>query len=128
MECQKAKCRYVSSNGVGCLAYAVKGSEYCFFHDPSPAAAAKRKRSLMKGAKLSKRDGLASWANHPIETMAELKGALSELFNAGISGDITTNRLSSLASVANALSKAIEESGLEDRIEDLEKLAKELRP
>jgi hypothetical protein len=37
-----------------------------------------------------------------------------------MAGDITTTRLTALASVANALSKAIEGSDLEKRLERLE--------
>lgn len=128
MEPQKPRCAYVSPKGVGCLAYAVKGSTYCFFHDPSPEAAAKRKRSLAKAnKKSSSHDGLETWTPRPITTMQELKDALSELFNAGMSGEITTARLSALASVANALGKVIEQSDLEKRIEVLEIKAGEMK-
>ncbi len=121
MKPQHPRCSYVSPNGRPCLAYAVKGSTHCFFHDPSPEAVAKRKRSLMRGAKKTPADdGVVTWDTHPIATVADLKVALSELFNAGMSGAITTARLSSLASVANALSKVIEQSDLEKRIKTLE--------
>jgi len=75
----------------------------------------------MKGAKkTNSHDGLSTWTERPIITMDDLKTSLSELFNAGMSGEITTARLSALASVANALGKVIEGSDLEKRIEALE--------
>ncbi len=69
-------------------------------------------------------DGLENWASHPIDTIEQLSGALSELFNAGMAGDITTNRLTALSSVANALMKSIEGSDLETRITALEEKLK----
>jgi hypothetical protein len=121
---QRPHCAHVSSTGASCGAFAVKDSAFCFYHDPRPEAIAKRERSRAKGNKKSNtHDGLADWSSHPIETMKELHGALSELFNAGMAGDITTNRLTALSSVANALMKSIEGSGLEARIAALEEKA-----
>ena len=118
---QRPHCAHISRTGAACGAYAVKDSTFCFYHDPSPEAIAKRERSRAKGNRRSNaQDGLENWTSHPIDTLLELRGALSDLFNAGMSGDITTNRLTALSSVANALNKAIEGSDLEERIAALE--------
>lgn len=129
MELQRPRCGHVSSStGAGCMAYALKDSTFCFYHDPRPEIVAKRRKAMMKGAKkTNSHDGLASWTVRPIITMEDLKTSLSELFNAGMSGEITTARLSALASVANALGKVIEQSDLEKRIEALEIKAGEMR-
>ena len=82
---------------------------------------AKRERSQAKGNRRSAaKDGLAEWVAHPINTLQDLHGALSDLMNAGMAGDITTTRLTALATVGNALNKAIEGSDLEARITALE--------
>lgn len=121
MECHKPKCSYISPSGAGCLAYAVKGQPYCFYHDPRPEAVAKREKSLMKGAKRQRSyEGLASWEPRHIDSMEDLKIALDELFNAGISGELSTSRISALASVANTLGKVIDGSDLEKRIKAIE--------
>jgi len=127
-ELQRPRCGHVSSStGAGCMAYALKDSTFCFYHDPRPEIVAKRRKALMKGAKKTNtHDGLSTWTERPITTMQELKDALSELFNAGMGGEITTARLSALASVANALGKVIEGSDLEKRIEALEIKAGEM--
>lgn len=121
MESHKPRCAHIAGNGAGCLAYAVKGSQYCFFHDPSPEAIAKRQKALMKGAKRSRgNEGLSTWEPRSLSTMQDLKAALDELFNAGMSGQLSTSRISALASVANSLSKVIEGSDLEARIKAIE--------
>jgi hypothetical protein len=118
---QRPHCAHISRTGAACGAYAVRDSAFCFYHDPSPEAIAKRERSRAKGNRRSNaQDGLENWTSHPIDTIEQLSGALSELFNAGMAGDITTNRLTALSSVANALMKSIEGSDLEARIAALE--------
>lgn len=98
-------------------------SDLCYFHDMRPQTVARREKSLRKGAaKHNTHDGLAEWKGRPIDTLQELKTALSELFNAGMAGEITTARLSALASLANALFKAIEGSELEGRVAKLEEV------
>jgi hypothetical protein len=117
------RCAHMFPNGSACLAHHLKDSPFCFYHDPRPDVVAKRLKAADKGTKRSKsRDGLPSWQPHKIGTLEELKNALSDLFNAGMAGDITTSRLSALASVANALSSTIRHSDLETRIGSLEKL------
>ncbi|HEY3420611.1 MAG TPA: hypothetical protein VGK23_08680 [Methanomassiliicoccales archaeon] len=118
---QKPRCAHISASGASCGAWAVKGSTFCFYHDPRPDAIAKRERSRAKGNRRSNaQDGLENWTSHPIKSIEQLSGALSDLFNAGMSGDITTNRLTALSSVANALMKSIEGSGIEERLTALE--------
>ena len=66
------------------------------------------------------RTGWRTEPRTPIDKLEELRGALSDLFNAGMAGEVTTNRLTALSSVANALMKSIEGSDLEARIAALE--------
>lgn len=53
-----------------------------------------------------------------------LRTALSDLLNAGMCGKVSTSRLTALASVANALSKVIEGTEIERRLEQLEEQTK----
>jgi len=121
MEPQKPRCSYISPEGRACLGYATRGSDCCFFHDQRPEIVAKRENALKKGSKkANSHDGLHTWESRPLMSLSALNHALSELFNAGMAGDITTARLSALAAVANSLSKVIEGSDLEVRIKALE--------
>ncbi len=121
MVSQKRRCSYISGTGAGCRAYAVKDSTFCFYHDPSPAAIAKRERGLRDKSKRSNtKDGLPGWESRPLDTLEAVRDALSELFNAGAKGDITAARLSALSAISNSISKAIEGSDLEERIAALE--------
>lgn len=121
MVSQAPKCRHISPSGASCLAYAVNGQPYCFYHDPRPEAIAKRQKALMKGAKRQRScDGLSTREPRSLATMQDLKAALDELFNAGMSGQLSTSRISALASVANSLCKIIEGSDLEARIKAIE--------
>lgn len=119
---QKRRCSYISGTGAGCRAYAVKDSTFCFYHDPSPIAIAKREKGLRDKSKRSnaQKDGLPEWEPRALDTLESVRDALSELFNAGAKGDITAARLSALSAISNSISKAIEGSDLEERITALE--------
>jgi hypothetical protein len=118
---QKRRCSYISGTGAGCRAYAVKSSTFCFYHDPSPMAIAKRERGLRDKSKRSNaQDGLPNWESRPLDTLESVRDALGELFNAGAKGDITAARLSALSAISNSISKAIEGSDIEARLAALE--------
>jgi hypothetical protein len=118
----------IKEDGTRCGGPTMSGRRFCYFHDDDPQTVKARASAASRGGKRSRsKDGLASWTVRPITTMEDLKTSLSELFNAGMSGEITTARLSALASVANALGKVIEQSDLEKRIEALEIKAGEMR-
>ena len=83
---------------------------------------AKRERGLRDKSKRSnaQKDGLAEWEPRTLDTLESVRDALSELFNAGAMGDITTARPTALSAIANSISKAIEGSDLEKRLDNLE--------
>jgi hypothetical protein len=90
-------------------------------HSTDPHAREIKAAAVSKGGRARARpDGIRTWAPRDIATMEDLRALLSELVNAGMVGDVPTARLSSIAAVANALSKVIEGSELEARIEALE--------
>ena len=122
-ELQRPRCAHVDqTTGAGCLAYALKDSEFCFYHDQRPEIVAKRLKALRKGGKkTNSHDGLVDWPEDPIDSLEHLRSALSRLFNAGAAGELATARLTALASLGNALSKTIEGSAVERRLAELER-------
>ena len=122
---QKRKCSHISGTGAACGAFAVKNSPFCFYHDPSPEAIAKRERGLRdKNKRSNAKDGLPDWESRPLDTLEAVRDALSELFNSGARGDVSAARLSALSAISNSISKAIEGSDLEERIAALEEKLK----
>lgn len=121
---QKRRCSYISGTGAGCRAYALKDSleGRCIYHSTDPAAIAKRERGLRDKNKRShaQQDGLPGWESRPLDTLESVRDALSELFNEGARGNISSARLGALSAISNSISKAIEGTSLEERIKALE--------
>jgi len=117
----RATCAYILPDGTPCRMPPLINDDYCISHSTNPHAVEKKARGSSKGGKIrAKPDTISGWVAIPITSMEDLRVALSDLLNAGMVGAVSTSRLSSLASVANALGKVIEGSELEKRIKALE--------
>lgn len=87
------KCKNTKPDGTPCEAPAMAGRKYCYFHDDDPLTIKQRAVGSSKGGRVrGKPDAIALWTPRPIESMEDLKIMLSELANAGMSGDVITNR------------------------------------
>ena len=106
MKCKKDNCR----------AKAMKGSEYCYFHDPEFAD--KRKEDQAKGG----RRGRGLYQDLGDCTLENLKGVLwNTLGELRHSKSGLVSRARAIASVSSVLIQVINESSLESRIEALER-------
>lgn len=123
-------CRCLKANGERCKAPPLVNDpdHFCISHSKDPKAIATKALAVKKGGLgRAKPDVIATWTPAPITSMADLKTGLSELFKAGMEGNVSTARLSALAAVGNSLSKVIEGADLEARIEALEASAEPLK-
>lgn len=100
----------------GCKASTMKGSDFCYFHDPTIAD--KRKETQATGGRRGR--GLYQNIGDPTlenlkqilwDTLGELRHSRSEL----------VSRARAIASVSSVLITVIQESSLESRIEALER-------
>lgn len=114
-------CASIKADGTPCRARPLTGDQFCISHSRDPRAIETKAKAVRKGGLIrAKPDLISTWTPSPIDTMEDLKGGLSELFAAGMKGEVSTARLSALAAVANSLSKVIEGNDLERRIKALE--------
>jgi len=100
----------------GCKANTIRGSEYCYFHDPKIAE--KRKEGQANGG----RRGRGAYAEIGDCTLENLKSVLwSTLGELRHSKSELVSRARAIASVSSVLITVINESSLESRIEALER-------
>lgn len=102
-------CAFIKPDGSRCRAHPLTGDQFCINHSTSPRAIEIKAAAVKKGGRVrTKPDVVTSWEYRAIESTEDLKVGLSELFNAGMLGKISTSQLSSLSQVANALLKLLE--------------------
>jgi len=102
-------CAFIKSDGTRCRAHPLTGDQFCLSHSPSPKAKEIKAAAVKKGGRVrTKPEAILEWQRRPIDTTEDLRLALSQILNAGMSGAISTSQLSSLASVANVLFKLLE--------------------
>jgi hypothetical protein len=119
---QARRCVKILAKGWRCRSPAHGESEYCWYHDPEIAeerTATQVKAGKKGGMKKNHPNAVQSWQYHPIKSNDDLKDALSELFNAGMAGDISPTQLTALSSIANALVKVLDDEApqLEDGLD-----------
>ena len=111
------KCTYIKANKAKCQANAMKNSKFCFAHNPDTKE--QHALAVVKGGKLSKRDRL----NLPlvkIKTPADVVSILEEAINGVRTGTIPPNVANTLAYICSHTLRAMEASGLDDRLEIVE--------
>lgn len=100
----------------GCKASTMRGSEFCYFHDPKIAD--KRKEGQANGG----RRGRGAYAEIGDCTLENLKGVLwGTLGELRHSKSELVSRARAIASVSSVLITVINESSLENRIDALER-------
>jgi hypothetical protein len=96
------------------------GRRLCYFHDESTLEI-RAMRSAKGGRAKAYPEAIGNWTARHIKSQEDVRAMLSDLAIAGMQGIVSTNRLSSMASIANCLSKVIEQGEMERRIAELEK-------
>ncbi len=106
-------------NGKKCQAYAIKDSEYCFFHNPESAK--KRAEARKKGG--FNRRVLKSTRHeyHPIKTVNDVNAILESAINEACSLESSQSQLRILAYLCQIALKGQELGNLEERLNALEK-------
>ena len=106
-------------NGKKCQAYAIKDSEYCFFHNPGSAkkrAAARKKGGFHRRVLKSKK-----YEHHSIKTVNDLNAILESAINEARSLESSQSQLRVLGYLCQIALKGQELGNLEERLNALEK-------
>ena len=108
-------CTYSSDSKESCSAWAIKGSRYCFFHDPDKEEA--RKQARFRGGVLKPRMG-----DGPIrlESAKDVSGFVAELINGVRMRKVDKATASILSTLSQTLLRSLEVGDLEERLGQLE--------
>lgn len=111
-------------NGKKCQAYAIKGSEYCFFHDP--ASAKKRTAARTKGGFNRRVLKSNQYEYHPIKTVNDVNAILESAINEARSLESSQSQLRTVGYLCNMAFKGQDLGNLEERFNASEKLIEKL--
>ena len=110
-------CKAIKQNGEQCLAKAMKGSDYCFTHNPKMKE--EKRLAVVKGGLNSKRVRL-NLKPLNVRTPYEAGTLLEDTLNRVRSGEMPPNIANSIGYLTGVMIKAYEASKLEQRLIDLE--------
>lgn len=122
-------CTYIKANGQACRAWAIKGSRFCFPHDP--ARAAQRAAAHRAGGKARhgrKLGDVGTAEPVKLESVADVAKLLESEVNAVLSLEKSLSRAQTIARLALAFIKAFEVSEIEQRLSALEQAMQERGP
>jgi hypothetical protein len=116
-----ARCKAKTKSGKRCKAYAVKGSDYCAFHEPGLAGerATWRRAGGRQGAKKAALEQAAG-----VQTAAEVKQLLGKTIELVRRGEMDPSTANAIARLCNLQLKAIRETDYEQRLQRLEQLTR----
>lgn len=120
------RCKAKNERGGPCGAFALKSSDYCFYHDPTNAkerAAARAKGGRARHGRTIGKTG--SPAPVELQTMADVVALLEETVNDTLALENSLQRARTIATLANVVIKALEFATLAERVEALERALKE---
>lgn len=115
------KCKATNRRGEPCGAYAMEGSDYCYWHDP--ALAEERRKARAKGghARHGRKIGSTGGADPvEIETAADVLPVLSEEINELRKLERSVKRARAIGYLCGQVVRAFEVSELQTRVEALE--------
>lgn len=120
-------CKYIKPNGELCRAYAIKGCDFCFWHEPTKAK--ERGEAWSKGGKttMGKQTVLPS-SEFRLESLKSIVRLLEETINQMRTGEIEVRIAQCTGYLAGIAIKAMEQAELERRVEALEQLVSKRRP
>jgi len=113
------RCRASSSSGQPCQAYAVEGSEFCYWH--APELAEKRKVARSNGGRA--RHGRTLGTDRTpvkLESLSDVVRLVERATNDLLQLETSVSRARALGYLASVATKALEVSDLEQRIARLE--------
>lgn len=105
-------------NGEKCRAYAIKGSEYCFFHDPDSAK--KRAEARKKGGFNRRVLKNNKHEYFPIRTVNDVNTILESAINEACSLESSQSQLRTVGYLCHIALKGQELGNLEERLNAIE--------
>ena len=115
------RCKEKNKRGEPCGAFVLRGSDYCFHHDPTKAkerAAARAKGGRARHGRRIGNTGRPELIE--IRGMADVVTLLETTINDALSLENSLQRARTIATLANVVIKALEFATLEERVEALE--------
>ena len=101
----------------GCKGWPVKGSTFCFAHDPGSQL--KRTKARQRGGKTSSAP-LVLDEEFSLQTIPDVKDMLQRVTNASLNGEIDLNRARTAGYLASLIITCLKDYDLEKRMEALE--------
>ena len=92
------QCEFMKQDGTRCGAYAVKGSKYCFMHDPESAEA--KQEAVRRGGSHKRERKLQPFV---IKNHSDLSKSFVDTANAVLTGDLTPKEANSVLRALSAL-------------------------
>lgn len=114
--------------GRPCASPPLRGSDYCFAHDPAMAAERKAARSKGGRARHGRQLGAAG-GGRPVEvrTLGEVVALLERAINDALGLENSLQRARTVGYLAGVMIKALEAGELEERLAEVERVLKERR-
>jgi len=112
-------CIFIKPDGERCQAKAMKGSDYCFTHNPDTQI--EKHLAVVKGGLASKKVKL-DLEPLSIKTPQEVGKLLEDTINGVRSGEIPPNIANTIGYLAGHALKALEASNLDQRVEMVESI------
>jgi len=113
------RCKAKAKSGKRCKAYAVKGSDYCAFHEPELAG--ERAKWRRAGGSQGVRKA-ALEAAVGVQSPEEVKQLLGRTIEAVRRGEMDPSTANAIARLCNLQLKAIRETEYEQRLQRLEQM------
>ena len=115
------KCEFIKTNGVKCEAHAIKGSEFCYFHNPD-ISDEEKKEAQSNGGKtkaLTLKEPLPELVlAEPADTVLLITDTISRVR----AGKLDIRTANCLGFLSDKLLKAFEVSQLNSRVEIIERV------
>lgn len=118
------KCEFIKKDGQKCEAYAVKGTGFCYFHNPDISDEEKREAQTNGGANRA----LTLKKPLPVLPIAKPEDAvllIADTINRVRAGTLDIRTANCLGFLSDKLLKAFETSRLNDRVEIIERVVLE---
>ena len=120
---QSRQCKGTKADGTRCRTNAMTGSEYCFFHDP--AKAEEQEAARQAGGRVGKTRVLPpDTPDAPLSSMADVVALLGQTINQLRRGEIDPRVANAVGYLSGTLLKALQQGDIEQRLADLEAIAR----
>ena len=119
------KCNFIKTDGTGCNANCVGGSEYCFNHNPDYSE--KKQLAVAKGGLNRKLYGVYG-ERIEINSPSDIRKIISEVINGVWTGQIPSNQpANTIGFLSRCWLDANEQSDIVTRIESMEQKLEEIK-